>query len=45
MSLSYEQLKEAFPEEAKAAEKKSKEFIKRLIAEMWLMYKEEFGIE
>ncbi len=45
MTISYEELKKAFPEEANKAEEQSKEFVKKLIATFWKLYKEEFGIE
>ena len=45
MTISYEELKKAFPEEAKKAEEQSKAFAKKLIAAFWELYKEEFGIE
>ena len=45
MTISFEELKKVFPEEAKKAEEQSKAFVKKLIAMFWDLYKEEFGIE
>ena len=45
MTISYEELKKVFPEEAEKAERQSREFVKKLIAKCWEMYKEEFGIQ
>jgi len=45
MTLPYDELRKHFPEEAKKAEEQSREFVKKLVAKFWEMYKEEFGIE
>ncbi|KKL84472.1 hypothetical protein LCGC14_1964430 [marine sediment metagenome] len=44
MTISYEELKKVFPEEAKESEKRSEAFVRKLMAKVWELYKEEFDI-